>query len=339
VDEPVKKAANEEVRPKKLLVAGKRQTRKLYDDFRDLRIRDEVIPIDSENIKFLVKDFVFWSVSILGIAPLLIITVNGAKVQLTLMALFFAFVWGLIFKYFIIRDPGDWKIPITCLFTTGLVGIWVLLKIYAILVPEFILEMPSSDNPIVSLLGSIFQTGLFEETCKALPPLLAVCFFRKRLTPLNIVTMGVFSGLGFAAFENLHYGEQFIESSYHLTRRHGASGLITGMQNAMILGPLRAVSLVFVHGVFSGIVGYFIAIAVSRKSKMVAFTVLGLLVSAVLHGTYNWLAGLQPTLAAGVAGLSFVLFYGYLTKLRINRKKEPRPATTSDDNSAEDRIV
>lgn len=36
--------------------------------------------------------------------------------------------------------------------------------------------------------------------------------------------------------------------------------------------------------------------------------------AAVLHGAYDWLTGLQMTMAA--AGFSFVLFYGYLSKLR-----------------------
>ncbi|MEK7258019.1 MAG: PrsW family glutamic-type intramembrane protease, partial [Bacteroidota bacterium] len=231
-------------------------------------------------------------------------------------ALFFAFVWGVIFKKFILNDPGTWRLPVASLFFTGVVGIWLLLFIYRWIMPNFYLQMADSQNPVVSLFGFIFQVGLWEEIIKAVPVFIALSWFKNQLKPLTFVTIGVFSGLGFAAFENLHYGETAINSAYNLTRTYDVEGLVSGVQNAMVMVMLRSVSLVFWHAVFSGIVAYFITTAYIRREKMGALIFLGIAAAAFLHGLYDWLAGIQPTLAALLAGFSFALFYGYLSKLR-----------------------
>ena len=122
--------------------------------------------------------------------------------------------------------------------------------------------------------------------------------------------------MGFAAFENLHYGENAIGSAYTKTINYGVEGLVSGVQNAMVLVMLRSLSLVFCHAVFSGIVVFFITTALIRKEKKGALIVIGFATVSILHGVYDWLAGLQPTLAALLAGFSFALFYGYLMKLK-----------------------
>jgi RsiW-degrading membrane proteinase PrsW (M82 family) len=176
--------------------------------------------------------------------------------------------------------------------------------------------MPDSENKLISLFGYVLQVGVWEEMCKALPLFLLVRWQKEQVSPIHLVTVGVFSGLGFAAFENLHYGENAVLSTYSLTRDYGMQGLVTGVQNAMVITMLRAVSLVFCHAVFSGIVAYFIATALLRKERIGALIVLGIGVASVLHGLYDWFAGIQPTIAALLAGFSFALFYGYLSKLK-----------------------
>ena len=317
-EEPVARPAKEKGKPnpQQILQSSTQQAKGIIDDLRQISFQEEVVPIDHTNIHLLLKDFVFWAVTLLGIIPLLIVTVQQPDTQLTLFALFFAFVWGVILKKFVLDDAGSWRLPVTSLFFTGIVGIWILLFIYRTFLPDFYLHMPDSKNTLISLFGFIFQVGVWEEMIKALPLLLVIKLFKFKLKPLHLVTIGVFSGLGFAAFENLHYGENAILSTYSLTRDYGVDGLVSGVQNAMVVTMLRAVSLVFCHAVWSGIVAYFIATAVVRREKVAALIILGILVSAVLHGVYDWLAGVQPTMAALLAGVSFALFYGYLIKLR-----------------------
>jgi RsiW-degrading membrane proteinase PrsW (M82 family) len=300
-----------------ILEESAKQAKVIFNDLKSISFAEEVLPIDSNNVQVLITDFVFWAVTLLGIVPLLIVTVEDSYAQLTLFALFFAAVWGVIFKRFILNDGGSVKWPVGSLFFTGIIGIWLLLFVYRIFLPDFYLNMADSQNSIVSLFGFIFQVGVWEEAFKALPLLIYIKMQRgKRYDPRHLVTIGVFSGLGFAAFENLHYGENAVASTYSLTRDYGVEGLVSGVQNAMVITMLRAVSLVFCHAVFSGIVAYFVATAMIRRERVGALIVLGIGVAAVLHGLYDWFAGIQPTIGALLAGFSFALFYGYLSKLR-----------------------
>ena len=61
---------------------------------------------------------------------------------------------------------------------------------------------------------------------------------------------------------------------------------------------------------------YFIAVAGLERRRWGALLLVGLGVAASLHGVYNWLSGVQMTMAAATAGFSFALFYGYVSKLR-----------------------
>jgi RsiW-degrading membrane proteinase PrsW (M82 family) len=131
----------------------------------------------------------------------------------------------------------------------------------------------------------------------------------------------MFSGLGFAAFENMDYGQMAVGRSYSLAMTYGAHGLQAGVEGAMISVMLRSLSLVFCHAVWSGTFSYFLAIAVATRRRLGALLVVGLGVSAVLHGSYDWFCEVQPTLAAGIAGLSIVLLYGYVSKIRGNTRR------------------
>lgn len=308
--------AKEKINPQQIFATGTRQAKHIFDDLRKIKFKEEVIPIDQSNIQALLKDYAFWAVTLMGVLPLLIVTVQQTNTQLTLFALFFAFVWGVILKRFAINEPGGWGLPIASLFFTGVIGIWLLLFIYRNFLPDFYLSLADSKSSLVSLFGFIFQVGVWEEITKALPLLLVVALWRSKIRPLHLVTIGVFSGLGFAAFENLYYGETAINRAFAMTQNYGALGLESGVKSAMINTMLRAVSLVFCHAVWSGIVSYFVATALIRKERVAALIILGVMVAAFLHGFYNWLQGHQQTIAALVAGFSFVLFYGYLIKLR-----------------------
>ncbi|RMF31334.1 MAG: PrsW family intramembrane metalloprotease [Bacteroidetes bacterium] len=288
----------------------------LARDIGEMDLRHEILPFDERNVRGLSRDFVFWAVIFLGIVPLLIVTIEGTDAQLTLFALFFALVWGVIFKRFILNDDQGWQWPLAALFFTGIAGIGLLLLLYRFF-PEGYLALPDHESPLLSLLGFVFQVGVWEELIKALPLLLVLRLTRGRLSPLHLVTIGVFSGLGFAAFENLSYGEKAVASTHSMAEFFGEEGLSAGVQRAMIITMLRALSLVFCHAVFSGIVAYFVAKALLEGEKMGAHVVVGIAAASILHGLYDWLAVFQSTLAALLAGLSFAMFYGYLSRLKV----------------------
>ncbi len=66
---------------------------------------------------------------------------------------------------------------------------------------------------------------------------------------------------------------------------------------------------------------------------MGALIIVGILVAAVLHGAYDWLTGLQMTMAT--VGFSFVLFYGFLSKRRGMIDAKEAQAAAASDGAAE----
>ena len=319
---------------RKALRGSAREARVVLNDLKAMRFKDEVLPIDQSNVGGLAKEFVFWAVTLLGIVPLLIVSISDADSQFTLFALFFALVWGVIFKMFVLRDDSPWRFPIGALFFTGIVGIFALLTLYRYVLPDFYLNMSDSESGMVSLLGFVFQVGVWEELTKAVPVLLYLRWKREQAQPMLIVVIGVFSGLGFAAFENLLYGDRAVMASVDLTLEYGEEGLEAGVQSAMIQAMLRSLSLVFCHAVWAGIVAYFIAVARLEGRRWGAMIVVGISVAAILHGTYNWLTDVQMTIAAATAGFSFALFYGYVYKLRSKiQASAASPLLISKDES------
>lgn len=286
-------------------------------DLRAMDFRAEVIPVDHNNLRQIIGDYVFWGVTVIGIVPLLIGMLSHDGSQLTAFALFFALLWGVIFKSFIVRKDKDWLPLLGAMFWTGIFGVFGLLLMYALFLPRWYNEMSDSENPVVRLLGFIFNVGLLEELTKAAPVFLYLLWKRKAADPLTTILVGVFSGLGFAAFENMFYGQMFVTQSQTLTHHFGADGTEAGVRQAMAAVILRSLSCVFCHGLWSGIVAYFIAIGHATGKRRVALFLVGWAVAAVMHGLYDFLVGIHMLFAATVVAASFVLFYAYLSKLRI----------------------
>ncbi|MGL6194978.1 MAG: PrsW family glutamic-type intramembrane protease, partial [Thermoguttaceae bacterium] len=243
---------------------------------------------------------------------------------------FFALLWGGLFRGLILKSSDSLILPVMAFFFTGLIGIGGLLSFYACL-PKFYLEMANSSSPIIRLFGFVFQVGLWEELCKIVPVVLYLAYTRKHCSPNRLLLIGVFSGLGFAAFENISYSMLSIlntlEQSTGGAQVAGAEGLAmgiaSGVHGAMVSILLRSMSLVFAHALWTGIFAYYLAMAFMAGHRWFVLCILGLLVSAGLHGLYDWFCGLQPVFAAGIIALSFILFFGYLSKIRTVLSEQP----------------
>ena len=299
------------------LQAAKGHTANLLHDLRGVKFKDEVLPVDTELAGRMSKDVIFWAVTALAVVPLLISTIERTEYQLTAFALFFAVLWGVVFKLLVVRSSRPWTPLIGSLLFTGCVGIPILLFGYRTVTPDAYLAMASSKSGVVSLAGFVIQVGVCEELVKIVPVIGYMTWKRKQADPIHAVLIGVFSGLGFAAFENMDYGWQAIVGSARQAYEDGVLGAARGTHTAMVLIMLRSLSLVFCHAVWSGIFAYFITTGFATGKRLPAMFVIGLAVSAVLHGVYDWLTMVQMTFATFVVAGSFVLFYSYLTKLRL----------------------
>jgi RsiW-degrading membrane proteinase PrsW (M82 family) len=314
-----------EARPELQSAAG--TINEVVEDLKNINFRQEIVPVDSEILASMRRDFVFWSAAVLAVVPLGLMTLEGRETQITGFCLFAAAMWGVIFARFIVNANTDWRWLVGSLFFTGLVGIPVLLTIYNFL-PSFYNALPASENVIMAMLGSILHTGVTEELCKIASVLIYLAMRRQAAKPLDLVLIGVFSGLGFAAFENVIYVGRSVDNAFARAGEDGVGGLVTGVQEAMINVLLRSLSCVCAHGVWSGVFSYFIAMAVATRKRFAALFLVGLATAAVLHGTYNGMMRIQNTVPAIVVFGSFVLFYAYLTRLRLTVGSEAATATS-----------
>jgi RsiW-degrading membrane proteinase PrsW (M82 family) len=119
-----------------------------------------------------------------------------------------------------------------------------------------------------------------------------------------------------------------------MARRFGEIGLAVSVQQAMVVVLLRSLSLVFCHALWSGVVAYFITLAWLTRQRAVALFAVGILAAAVLHGVYDWLLTVQPTLAVLVVGFSYLLFYAYLSKLRALSAPPPEVTVPEQPSTA-----
>lgn len=114
----------------------------------------------------------------MGVLPLLITTFTDGVNSLYGLLTFFAVLWAVIFKSFILDYSASLKYPIIAFIFTGVVGIsWLL--IYHEYLPDFYRNMHESSNHLWSLAGWILQTGLNEEICKLLPVVIYLIWKRK----------------------------------------------------------------------------------------------------------------------------------------------------------------
>lgn len=141
---------------------------RLADNLAAMNLTREIVPIDETNIHALAKDFVFWGVAALGVLPTLFMTFTDKDHQIGALALFFAAIWGVIFKRLVIPDSGGWKAPVASFLFTGVIGIPLLLLLLGFIPPAWNAVM-RNPNLIVALLGFIFNGALREELCKVLP--------------------------------------------------------------------------------------------------------------------------------------------------------------------------
>jgi RsiW-degrading membrane proteinase PrsW (M82 family) len=178
----------------------------------------------------------------------------------------------------------------------------------------------------VGVVGFVVQIATFfvvvgpvEETVK----LLAVRLYAYRSPAFDAVidgaVYGAVAGLGFATIENAVYisGQtQGIGDPLNLVATGGA---ITAVR--ALAGPG--------HVIYSAFAGYYLGLAKFNPDRAGPIVVKGLLIAALIHATYNSLAGVAPQLIAGYFGipwflgfLGFVLVYDGLFGLVLLRKIE-----------------
>lgn len=202
----------------------------------------------------------------------------------------------------------------------------MILKIFfigmIITVPVFVAEFISAyvitKMPIPFLFSSILYwflaIALIEESFKYLVVRVKTLKHPEFDEPVDAMIYMVVAALGFAALENILY-------------LLPPAGIILSLNEAFartaVISFFRFIGATFLHALCSALVGYFLAISISRAKRGSGLIILGLLSAVLLHGLYNFsimeigapLKYIIPTVI--LLGLSLFVILGFRSIKKI----------------------
>jgi RsiW-degrading membrane proteinase PrsW (M82 family) len=230
-----------------------------------------------------------------ALGPLVEFSLSPGEKELALcLVAYFATAWCTYLYVFVFKD-ASLKFGVAAAAFSLFIGYPIDLLLAH--VPPFtwfyhLLSVPAGPQRFV---GYVIGVGLEEELIKAIPVILLGFAFGRVKKPIDAIFFGVFSGFGFAINESSKY--------------------IVGMHNpAGILGQtlLRCATMPFLHGAWTAISGYFIAVAVAKRKPRAAFGACGIALAALVHGCFDGAPDGLPTVVAGL--LAFSLFAAYTAR-------------------------
>jgi RsiW-degrading membrane proteinase PrsW (M82 family) len=148
------------------------------------------------------------------------------------------------------------------------------------------------------MIGFIFGVGVTEEVIKCVPLLYFLRNAKEPILPQTLVYYGLISGLGFGLLEGVLYQTTTnVDLTYNV---------------AFFMNIARLTTLPFLHAIWSGIAGYFLAFAHLFPKNRQGLYVLAIAVPALLHGLYDTLG--WSILGLGITVFSVFLLMYYLKK-------------------------
>jgi RsiW-degrading membrane proteinase PrsW (M82 family) len=264
--------------------------------------RELIVPNEVFSRKEIMKDSRLLWLALLGLAPVLLIGLFSKIPVITfyVISLYFSVIWGLFFFYFFKTSQVKIKTTIALFFTVQ-VFVFIVWDIFGL--PNFpviniLYAFTESNSLLLRLTGFVFGVGLLEEAAKAFPLFLIMRRAKEPYIPQSFVFYGLMSGIAFGVFEGVQYQMTLnAELDY---------------ANAFFMNVARLTSLPFLHAIWAGMAGYFIAFANLYPKYRLSLYFLSIIIPAVIHGLYDTLGwnifGFLLTL------LSVILLMSYLKK-------------------------
>lgn len=223
------------------------------------------------------------------------------------VSLYFAVIWGLFFYYLFCTEQVKLKPTIITIFATQIITI--LLFDFNILNIGSIQELLGH-----GLVGCVIGIGIPEEFTKLAIILILLSRSKEVMTPATMVYYGLMSGISFGVFEGVQYQTT---TNYALLLEFDASS--EAYTQTFLMNIARLTSLPFLHAIWCGIGSYYMACAWVFPHYKVSLITLALLIPALLHGIYDFIAFnievpfLNSILSIVVIFLSLILLMVYLT--------------------------
>ncbi|MFW5955809.1 MAG: PrsW family intramembrane metalloprotease [Halorhabdus sp.] len=229
-----------------------------------------------------------------------------------------AYVW---------RSDVTSREPVGLLVSTFLLG--VLFAGFAAIVtgllqPAFVLTGATLDAPVIGTIGLFYLViGPVEEGVKLLAVRLQAFTDDRFDAVVDGAVYGAAAGLGFATIENALYitSQTIGESGLGLLAAGGSVATVRALA-----GPG--------HVIYSAFAGYYLGLAKFNPQNAGPIVVKGLLIAALIHGTYNSLVWVVPFAVADVLSIAplfavfwfVVVFDGFFVYLLIRKLRTYRKA-------------
>ncbi len=229
------------------------------------------------------------------------------------MMVYFSLFWFFIFQPLMAAQLRirSLLLDITAYIFTGTVGVLFALVVESFWISHGANLLLHDRFLLISAPAYVLFIGLTEEFAKQIFILLVFLFNRakkKVWNPLSYMMVGISSGLGFSAVENISY----VQHGILFDVLHHSVGLGT------ITALTRALYTPFLHAIWAGIVAYGLGVVAQRGYRDWHLAVGAYLLAAIFHGFYD--ASLaHGDLSIMDVALSYLVF---LTLLLSNRRRQ-----------------
>jgi RsiW-degrading membrane proteinase PrsW (M82 family) len=261
--------------------------------------RELIIPNDIFSRSEWLKDKRLLILAIIGLAPAFLIRFTLFPfLTFYAIALYFSAIWGLFFYYLFKTNQVKTSSTISIFFLSQ-AFVFVLFDLGRLPswpIVSFFYTLTDSTTWLYKLVGFIFGVGFCEELVKAIPLLIILSRAKEPLIPQTMVFYGLISGIAFGVFEGVQY-QTTVNTQL-------------GYSEAFFMNISRLTSLPFLHAIWAGIAGYFIAFAALYPKYRISLFFLAIFIPALIHGMYDtlgWsLLGLFLTLLGVILLMSYL---------------------------------
>lgn len=260
----------------------------IYSQFKDIG-SELIFPNDLFSRKAFFKDTRLLILAILGLCPAFLIRFTFIPfITFYTISLYFSTIWGLFFFHFFKTNQVKISKTILLFFALQLCVfiLWDILSLPYWPVINVLYSWTDSSFVILRFLGFVLGVGVIEELVKALPLFFIVRKAHVPIIPQTLVFYGLMSGIAFGVFEGVQY-QMTVNTQLDYS-------------NAFFMNIARLTSLPFLHAIWAGISGYFIAFANLYPKYRRSLYLLSIALPAFLHGLYD-------TLGWNIIGLSLTL--------------------------------
>ena len=255
-----------------------------------------VVPYKTALSATVLQNPVTWITLGFGFVPLVAgFVVENLDQLLAWLLTYFGVAWAMFFYAIVARRTASLVAGLSAAAVTLILGFQLVLWVKAVPPLSLLYGLTVSHNGVVRLAGFVLGVALSEEVIKAAPILLLAFWVRRIEKPMDGIFCGALSGIAFA----------IREAHYYIAH--------AGNMNALLYQALlRTTTLPFLHATWTGITGYFIALAVLAPRRRAALCVMGIATAAVLHGSYDFSS--EHPISVVVAAFVYLLFISYIER-------------------------